>query len=100
MGLFSRDLKYNETEVTNGITALNQTKDKVKDTLSNIKAQLDIINGARGFEIFKPLSITPFEEEHDNCTSYVDQLVNSITEMKTSIEEYNNSSAWDKACHQ
>ena len=44
MGLFERDLKYEPGSVKDGIQAITDSKDYVKDTITNIKAQLDIIN--------------------------------------------------------
>ena len=77
--------------------ALKQSKEKVENTISNIQKELTTINGTRLFQAFKPLAITDFQGEHDNCTSYLDQLINSIDEMKTSIEDYNGSNGWEKA---
>ena len=58
MGLFSKDLKCNETNVKNGRDAIENSKNRVKDSVENIQKQLNIINNSRGFsEVFEPLRV-------------------------------------------
>ena len=97
MGLFSKDLKYNETNVKNGKDAIENSKKRVENSVENIQKQLNIINNSRGFsEVFEPLTIAPFQTEHNNCIAYVDSLTRSIKSMVDAIDDYKRSSGWKK----